>query len=50
VDEGASVNEIARLLQSILTAMARETLVRLYPEAERVFESTPQSVGQAIGD
>ena len=38
-DGGASVDEVARLLQPIITATARETLVRLYPEAERVFGS-----------
>jgi hypothetical protein len=38
-DEGASVAEVARLLQPIITATARETLIRLYPEAQRVFES-----------
>jgi hypothetical protein len=48
-DEGASVDEVARLLQPIITAAARETLVRLYPQAERIFESTPQSAGRAIG-
>jgi len=42
-DEGASVDEVARLLQPIITAAARETLLRLYPEAERVFESTPHA-------
>ena len=36
-DKGASIDEVARLLQPIITAMARETLVRLYPEAERIF-------------
>ena len=48
-DEGASVDEVAALLQPIITAAARETLVRLYPQAERIFESTPQSAGRATG-
>jgi Domain of unknown function (DUF3482)/50S ribosome-binding GTPase len=48
-DEGASVDEVARLLQPIITAMARETLVRLYPEAERIFESTLQSCAASTG-
>jgi hypothetical protein len=47
-DKGASVDEVARLLQPILTATARETLVRLYPEAQRIFESAPASAGRAL--
>ena len=39
-DQGASVDEAAKRLHPVITAMAREALVRLYPEAERIFELT----------
>jgi Domain of unknown function (DUF3482)/50S ribosome-binding GTPase len=42
-DQGASADEVARQMQPLITAMVREALVRLYPEAERIFESTLQS-------
>jgi hypothetical protein len=42
-NEGASVAEVARLLHPFITATARETLLRLYPEADRILESVPQS-------
>jgi hypothetical protein len=38
-DQGAGSGAIADALQPVIAAMAIETLVRLYPEAERVFES-----------
>ena len=38
-DQDASVDEVAKRLHPIIRAMARETLVRLYSEAECIFES-----------
>jgi Domain of unknown function (DUF3482)/50S ribosome-binding GTPase len=43
-EQGASPDDIAAQIQPPITAMAREALVRLYPEATRIFESTPQDV------
>lgn len=40
--EDAGVDEVAERLHPIVRAMACETLVRLYPEAERIFESKRQ--------
>ena len=42
-DQDASVDEVAKRLHPIISAMTRETLVRLYPEAERIFESKRHS-------
>ncbi|HEX2825115.1 MAG TPA: DUF3482 domain-containing protein [Burkholderiales bacterium] len=36
---GASPNEVAQWLQPIMTRLAAETLVRLYPESARIFEA-----------
>lgn len=38
-DQDAGVDAIARRLQPIISAMARETLVRLYPDARQIFET-----------
>lgn len=48
-DQDPNAAAIASRLLPLITAMARETLVRLYPDSARIFEITPSASAESGG-